>query len=443
MKPRFISRMNCLKLGMSFGLALATSIGINIPARAVQFRFFHSEDTPQEVIDGFKRAGDIWSSKLNDDVTLDIYISFGTPSNINALGAARPNMVQVDYDSFLKSSFRDITSEDDLLAFKNLQSNPNPKNLYDNLINLDIDQFQEADIENVTFSDSIFNMLVNNDLRINYVNRQNLNITSLTTMLDNNNNINNRKIWLTRANAKALGLISDEDDNNFDANIIIKNDYSNWDFSRVENQNATIAEDKYDFLSVALHEIGHSLGFSSGVDVLKSLLYSELFSDHDNLQSLFDSIMQDNDITENEIAYVTSMDLFRCSNTSKNNGVFDLSVGTQTYFSIDACNTNLGNFTRGLRHQASHWSEKSTFPMGIMHPTLAKGQILNISDLDLQFLDVVGWDIELGSENSSISVVSSEEVNSYNSSFNQEAEDNNLTPFISDYSYWSNGFSFW
>ena len=38
--------------------------------------FNPAEGTPQEVIDGFEEAGDIWESLLFDDVTVNIDISF-------------------------------------------------------------------------------------------------------------------------------------------------------------------------------------------------------------------------------------------------------------------------------------------------------------------------------------------------------------------------------
>ena len=155
MKSNFSPIINILKLVMPLALTLATSIGINSPARAVKFRFFHSEDTPQEVIDGFKKTGDIWSSKLHDDVSIDIYIHFGTPENPNALGAASANMVGRDYTGFLNYSFLDISSDNDLLAFNNLQKTIlRNQGKFNQIINLDIDDFLQADKSGIRFKGS-------------------------------------------------------------------------------------------------------------------------------------------------------------------------------------------------------------------------------------------------------------------------------------------------
>jgi hypothetical protein len=49
---------------------------------------------------------------------------------------------------------------------------------------------------------------------------------------------------------------------------------------------------------------------------------------------------------------------------------------------------------RGDGYQTSHW-QKQDNSLGIMHPTLQKGQILDISAIDRQLLDVTGWDLDL------------------------------------------------
>ena len=42
------------------------------------------------------------------------------------------------------------------------------------------------------------------------------------TIIDQNDNDNNKKIWLTLANAKALGLSNGDDNEGFDAQILLR-----------------------------------------------------------------------------------------------------------------------------------------------------------------------------------------------------------------------------
>jgi hypothetical protein len=57
----------------------------------------------------------------------------------------------------------------------------------------------------------------------------------------------------------------------------------------------------------------------------------------------------------------------------------------------------LGIFSNGIvrgdGRQASHW--KDNMGLGIMDPTAAPGELLVVTTLDLQGLDVVGWDLSV------------------------------------------------
>ena len=76
-----------------------------------------------------------------------------------------------------------------------------------------------------------------------------------------------------------------------------------------------------------------------------------------------------------------------------------------------------------------------------MSPTLTKGQIIDISNLDLQALDVMGWDIGSRPQTqSSISIVSSEDGDS--GSINKTAQDNDIEWFTNTFSG-NTTFNFW
>ncbi|MGK7888728.1 MAG: NF038122 family metalloprotease, partial [Leptolyngbyaceae cyanobacterium] len=132
-----------------------------------------------------------------------------------------------------------------------------------------------------------------------------------------------------------------------------------------------------DFLSMALHEIGHNLGFVSGLDGMM-----DIFQLHSG---------------DTRIEGFTGLDLFRHSIDStavenSDGSVSDLTLGGNSYFSIDGGTTNLGDFSGGDEFQASHWERFQT-AIGVMDPTLAYQERLSITERDLQALDVLGWDV--------------------------------------------------
>ncbi len=516
MKFIFIPQINNIRFFAPLTFALVTSIFSGTPVHAIQFNFTYSQNTSQEVIDGFQTAGNIWSSKFQDnfldsdcscekDIKINLHIDFTQLANPRGLGAASPNMVSVDYQKFLNSMFKNITSADDLTAFKNLQNiqynqkdffnslgvdlekNSYTKNLHvlqeqgfniktsldniepnsNNIISaqvedifqqLNMEQLQNLNRNKVKFDGSTFKMRIDDDKTVNVNERDKVDLVKKLdeeTIIDQNENDNNQKIWLTLANAKALGLTDGDDNDEFDARILLNNSMfaSNgdiishadwlaqnpqgnfledtiWDFSRVNDPNAEVVNNKFDFLSVTLHEIGHALGFVSGVDAFK-LLKIEAEENSKN-------------ISEKDIALVSPMDLFRFSEESKLSGVFDWSSNEEIFFSIDGGNTRIADFADGIYYQTSHWSEKGDIngnPLGIMHPVLGQGEKLDITDLDLQLLDVVGY---TKVEN---------QVNQWvNNSGTQQNNKNKLkkllakTRFRMKYNYrssWSSGFSFW
>ncbi|BAY64525.1 hypothetical protein NIES22_46240 [Calothrix brevissima NIES-22] len=387
------------------------SLSTITPAQAIQFNFTYAANTPQQIIDGFDKAGDIWASKLKDkyfdvncfcnrDSTVNIYINFQELSNNQALAGTIPSMVKVGYDDYLTSSFQNITSNDDLLAMKNMQINNTDKSIF---ANKNLSELQYINRKSINFLGSEFSMIMDNLGAVNVPNYQPI-TPSGNRILDNNDNYNNKTIWLSTANAKALNLIAGNE-SGFDAKIYLGKSMLNsngelinysqwlaqqsgvanfvqdsiWDFSRVYSPEATVASNKFDFLSIAQHEIGHALGVVSGVDVLESLV--DTFPQNNSIP------LQDNDLT-----FVSPIDLFRYSDISKNQGLFDWSYGNGKYFSLDGSKTRIANFDGG-DYQTSHWSASEGKILGIMHPVLKKGEKLEISNLDLQLLDVIGWDL--------------------------------------------------
>ena len=175
---------------------------------------------------------------------------------------------------------------------------------------------------------------------------------------------NSGDVIINSANAKALGLYSNP---GFDASISFNSTGYTWDFDRSNN----IAANTYDFVGIAAHEIGHALGFVSRVDYIEATVNTAYNGS------------------------ATTLDLFRYSTASNAQGAIDMTVGgSDKYFSLDGGVTSIASFSTGQAfggdgRQASHW--KDNLGLGIMDPTTAAGELVQITNNDAQSLDVIGW----------------------------------------------------
>ncbi len=176
-------------------------------------------------------------------------------------------------------------------------------------------------------------------------------------------------IALSSANVKALvGGFEDV----VDAGITFSSEFS-WDFNPTDG----VPTDVYDFIGVAIHEIGHSLGFLSGAQ------------DFDYSTGILFPV--------DEFWWGYGLDMFRYSAP----GVLDWTFGTDSYFSLDGGVTAYGGGLwstgdiNGDGWQASHWKQNGTCEnfLGIMNPYLCDGTVSAISGLDLGTLDAIGWNL--------------------------------------------------
>jgi hypothetical protein len=322
-------KLKHLTLATSFLVATELSISAN-PTKAISIDLNFSSTTSSQAQTAFQQAADLWESKFDDNV--NIYLNVGIDALASGVLASANSRKQVfSYTNIKTALTTDAKSTDDFSAVSNLQSG--------------------SALSFYTYDEGTYRL--DND----------------TSGTDSNNN---KFLGVNKANLKALGLLGDvgsdcSDSVNTNCDAVIK--FSNSFVYDFDPSNG-ITDGAFDFVGIAAHEIGHALGFNSGVDIIDA------------------SPTTDRDAN----AVWTVLDLFRYSDTSGN---LDLRYGGNPYLSFNGGANSVGLLSTGAfngdGNQASHW--KDSLGLGIMDPTLATGELASITSLDLRAFDAIGWDL--------------------------------------------------
>jgi hypothetical protein len=303
--------------------------------KGLEFNITPTAAVPQQLLAAFKVAADQWSTILTDDIIVNVTIDYS---------ASAPGLGQASSANTIKS----------LTEIRNA---------------LTADQRSVSDVS------AVAHLPAGDSAKI-----YTTNYNTGAAMFDANGTDNNTYFNFTRANAKAMGLRA-ANDPGLDG-IITFRSINNFDYDRSDG----IGAGKYDFVGTAMHEIGHMLGFLSGAETVD-------FRSKPNGTQYNPANNQDNQIV------LKPQDLFRFSAASIAAGAdLDLRADLASkFFSIDGGATPLAKFSTGTNNgdhnETHHW--KDNLGLGVMDPSIAPAEFGDVTALDVQLLDVIGWDVRM------------------------------------------------
>ena len=319
-------------------LATAVLVGASqLRALDIQFTVDETNAPNAQALAGFEQAAQVWESLLSNNV--NVYVKIGMSNfgaeNSNIIGQAGSEFYTGTYTEIRNALIDNSTSAADIIALGQLPTG----STYTRLINYTADSPTPVSTPWLNTTDSIL---------------------------------------ISGGNARALGLIP----NSYlalDAFIEFNTAFA-FDYDRSNG----IGAQEMDFVGVAIHEIGHALGFNSVADFLDYNASTGATTANGWTAADFGS---------------TPLDLFRYSTASiaasNANGQYitDVSVGVAAQAlligNVELMMSTGVNFGNG--QQSSHFLDNNG--IGVMDPTASFGEEINISANDLLALDVIGWNL--------------------------------------------------
>jgi len=332
------TRKTLLATAVTIGLACSMAQPAAARAKIVFNDIGGVKGTPAEL--GFKIAASYWESVLTNNVTLHFNVGFDH-LGANILGGATSQLISTSiggyYDALIKKAATPL------------------------------DASVLAHLSPLSSQGSVSALLPD------YGNSTSLTGVATTgTRTAPDGKAISSNLFLTTANAQALGMGG----SSVDATIQFSSDYA-FDFNPING----IKAGESDFIGIAIHEIGHALGFDSGVDRL------DYFAGWSRFRA-------------DDYTWAYAADLFRYSGADQLNWGFN----QPSYFSIDGGATVFQGkdyFSTGEYYgdgwQASHWKADNmcgTY-VGVMNPYTCPGQTDVVTASDLALMDAIGWNVNV------------------------------------------------
>lgn len=333
-----MSRMRAIGLSLMAATTLAS-----VPANALKINLIDAGGvTGSQAALGFQIAARYWESVLTNNATVNFSVSF------ESLG---PNILGGTYSNL--QTYVDISSYYTLLANR---SSGNA-----------LDTTALANLRPLSSNGSITAVVPAYEDPFNQDG-----IAATGKRLTPSGTALSQTMAISTANLKALLNDASAGATVIDAEIAFSNTF-NFDFDPTNG----IAAGAYDFIGVAVHEMGHALGFLSAAEDFDYSVGSSGNPD--------------------DFWWAYAADMFRYSAP----GVLDWSFGSDSYFSIDGGLTAYRGayFSTGSDYgdgwQASHWKAPggcniTTF-VGVMNPYTCGGLRDEVTANDLALLDAIGW----------------------------------------------------
>lgn len=330
-----------------FGLSLLAATTLTAaPANAVVINLVDGGGLTAQASMGFQIAARYWESVLTNNATLNFRVSLADldPGILGSTGSTLQTFVPISaYYGLLSDASSGNTLDTTALA------NLAPLSATGSVSALVPDYFNPATRDGVADSG---------------------------TRLTPDGTAISDSLALSTANLKALLNDPTAGANVIDGTIQFSSNI-NFDFDPTNG----IAAGASDFIGVAVHEMGHALGFLSAADDFNYSVGSGFPVD--------------------DFWWAYGLDMFRYSAP----GVLDWNYGSDSYFSIDGGLTAYRDayFSTGEDYgdgwQASHWKaptnaagQNTCSPFeGVMNPYLCDGRGGIVTASDLALFDAIGW----------------------------------------------------